>query len=175
MKCEKCKKNEATFFYEETVNGKTRSYRLCADCAKALQQSGEIPTAGFDTAPYPFFEDISPFPDLLGGLFGLPAAAPRQKNRKTCPACGATWEDLAANGKVSCPKCYETFADELQGTLRSLHGNVTHTGRAPAARRAKQEKADKLAELKAELKAAVEAENFEKAASLRDEIRGMEA
>ena len=45
MKCEKCKQNEATFFYEETVNGKTRSYHLCRDCAEKMKESGELQEA----------------------------------------------------------------------------------------------------------------------------------
>ena len=97
MKCEKCNKNEATFFYEETVNGKSRSYHLCAECAKALRESGEIKLDFEEKTPFSLFEDFSPFPNLLGGIFGLPQGAP-PKIGKTCPACGATWEDLAARG-----------------------------------------------------------------------------
>jgi protein arginine kinase activator len=78
------------------------------------------------------------------------------------------------SSKAFCPECYTTFLEELRPTLRSLHGNVTHTGRAPAGRRAQQEKRDKLASLKAQLGEAIKEENFEEAAKLRDEIRGLE-
>lgn len=172
MKCEKCKQNEATFFYEETVNGKKRSFRLCEDCAKALQQSGEI-NVEWENPFGSFFSPVA-YPDLLGNLFDVPQIGGRRETRKKCPGCGATWEDLAAAGKVFCPECYKTFADELENTVRSVHGNVTHTGRAPAGVRAGHEKADRLAALRKELKEAVEAENFEKAAELRDSIRAEE-
>ena len=42
MLCEKCKKNKATVFYEENINGKKRSYSLCEDCAAELQKSGDV-------------------------------------------------------------------------------------------------------------------------------------
>ena len=45
MLCEKCKKNEATNFYHENVNGRIRTMRLCGDCAKALEETGELTEA----------------------------------------------------------------------------------------------------------------------------------
>ena len=33
MKCEICKKNEAQFYYKESINGKTTEKHLCAECA----------------------------------------------------------------------------------------------------------------------------------------------
>ena len=41
MICESCKKNEATVFYEESINGTKRSYSLCAACAAAKEKDGE--------------------------------------------------------------------------------------------------------------------------------------
>ncbi|MBQ3482985.1 MAG: UvrB/UvrC motif-containing protein [Clostridia bacterium] len=162
MKCEKCNQNEATVFYKESVNGKVRSLHLCAACA-AEQQSA-----------HPFFSPSYP-DNLLGELFGLAAhGKPHRDEARRCPDCGATWSDLLRDGKACCPKCYTAFADLLEPTVRQLHGNVTHAGRAPAARRAVREKESRLTELKRQLQEAVAAENYEQAAKLRDEIRGME-
>jgi len=162
MKCERCNQNEATFFYEESVNGKTRALRLCADCA-AKEQSAH-------TFFSPAYHD-----NLLGELFGLSGhAKPRRGEARRCPDCGADWGDILHDGKACCPKCYEAFADLLEPTIRQLHGNVTHTGRAPAARRAVREKQSRLTELKKQLQEAVATENYEMAAKLRDEIRGIE-
>lgn len=33
MKCEICKKNDAQFYYKESINGKTTEKHLCAECA----------------------------------------------------------------------------------------------------------------------------------------------
>ena len=33
MKCQHCGKNEATFYYKSTVNGRTTEAHVCPDCA----------------------------------------------------------------------------------------------------------------------------------------------
>lgn len=172
MKCEKCKEKEATFFYEESVNGETRAFHLCRNCAEKMKQSGELQFSMDEDMPFSFFPSV---PNLLGGLFGLPTGTQkRSSGSKTCPGCGSCWADIASDGKVSCPLCYETFREELASTLRQVHGNVSHTGRAPAKRRAVNEKKQKLERCRKELRQAIETENFERAAQLRDEIKEME-
>ena len=116
MLCERCKKNTATVFYEENINGESRSYSLCSECASELKKSG----------------------------------------------------------KTGCPECYKTFGEELRSTIRSIHGNVKHIGRAPAKFRKSREKENELKELKKQLKEAIANENFESAANIRDKIRAME-
>ena len=75
---------------------------------------------------------------------------------------------------------YELFADRLYPSIRRIHGNTTHCGKnSPSAKseQAKPEptKEDKISQLKTELDKAVEQQNFERAAELRDQIKGMEA
>lgn len=166
MKCDNCKKNEATFFYEENLNGKTRSLHLCPECAAKMEGSDKLFTEGF-----PSFTQLHS--NLLEGLFGLSAPVTKE-GAHFCPGCGASWNDLRREGKAFCPLCYTTFGEELRPTLRALHGNVTHTGRAPADRREKREKEDRLTRLKKELASAIAEEKFEDAAKLRDEIRSLE-
>ena len=36
MKCERCGKNEATFYYKSSINGKVTELHLCPECAEAL-------------------------------------------------------------------------------------------------------------------------------------------
>ena len=160
MKCERCHEKEAVFFYEEIVNGERRSFSLCADCAAEMGLSAKKPSLAHTNLS-----------DLFADLFGIGKPAPAGK---TCPDCGASFAEIAKIGKVLCPRCYDTFADELEGTLRSMHGSATHTGRAPAARRAVRERADRLDTLRRELNEAIAAEDFERAATLRDEIRAIE-
>ena len=166
MLCENCKKKEATVFYEEMINGQKRSASLCSACAAEAEKTGAL--GGFSLPTFGGFGD-----SLFGGLFGLAETQPQPK--KTCPACGATMSVLKSQGKVGCPTCYTTFSEELRGTIRSIHGNVKHVGRAPSRFRGNREKTDRLTSLKQQLKDAVTAEDFERAASLRDEIRSLEA
>ena len=161
MKCEKCNEREATVLYKQTVNGETTTAHLCSECAAKAQ--GEI---GF-SAHFPFSGD------LFGNLFGISAPVKSPASKK-CEGCGATFADIRRAGKVCCAKCYDTFAAELEPTIRSLYGNTVHVGRAPAERKAARDKQNRMAQLKNELRDAIEAEKFEDAARLRDEIKNLE-
>ncbi len=173
MLCEHCKKRTATVFYNENINGQVRAFSLCGECAAKLRERGEIHEITSMTGSFadPFADLQS---DLFGGFFGIPfhkAIAPQKK----CPGCGSIYADVTACGRVGCPTCYQTFREELAPTIHSIHGTTSHTGSVPARYRAKQERADRLKQLKAELRDAVNREDYEKAASLRDEIRALQA
>ena len=173
MLCEKCKKRTATVFYNENINGKTRSYSLCGECAAELREKGELQDI---TSMVGSFAD--PFSnlhnDLFGSFFGIPArVAPG--SGKTCPECGTTFREITESGKVGCPECYSTFADELAGRIQSVHGTTSHTGSVPARHRVKKERTEKIHSLKADLQKAIVSEEYEKAAALRDEIRKLES
>ena len=86
---------------------------------------------------------------------------------KVCTLCGATVNDIIRTGKIGCAKCYEIFQNELDQIIKSIHGNVTHTGRAPG-------ELGKMNTLKKELKEAINLQEFEKAAVLRDKIKNLE-
>lgn len=175
MLCEKCKKNNASVFYEENINGKTRKYALCHDCADELQRSGEIPTTDDMFDSFGFTSPAGALHDsLFGSLFGVPKPMAQLAEEKKCHGCGSTFDDFRRRGKAGCPECYITFAEELEPTIRSIHGNAKHGGRTPSRFRAKHERDDKLKNLKKELKEAISSENFERAAELRDEIKNIE-
>ena len=167
MLCEKCKKNQATVFYEEIINGNKSSYSLCSACAAEMEK-----TNGF-SGGYGLFTLSD---GLLGGLFGQTAVPPK----KVCPSCGADFSYLKQTGRVGCPECYTVFGDQLRGIIRSAHGNVKHVGRAPArltsnADTQKNDPAEsRLADLRRQMQVAISEENFELAATLRDEIRKLE-
>ncbi len=167
MICERCKKKEATVFYEENINGATRSYSLCSECAAELNKSGDL------SGLFAFGGASSLHDQLFGGLFGLSQAP--QKLRKICPLCQSTLADFQKDGKTGCPECYSTFGEELRATIRSIHGNVKHTGRSPAKFRKSREKQNELKELKEALAKAIASESFELAAELRDKIRAVES
>lgn len=166
MICERCKKNNASVFYEENINGNVTSYSLCTKCASELNKSGEL--SDFFTLPY-----LNSFGGgLLNGLFlgkenGI-------VNEEVCPLCNSSFSDLQKTGKAGCHECYKTFGDKLKGAIRSIHGNVKHTGRSPENFKKTHESETKLNDLKSRLMDAINEENFELAASLRDEIRSLE-
>ncbi|MBQ8510801.1 MAG: UvrB/UvrC motif-containing protein [Clostridia bacterium] len=171
MLCQKCRKNNATLYYKENVNGKVNEYALCAECAKELEQNGSIKLS----SPFGGFGDeLFGMGSLFSGFFGnggLRAAG----EPKRCPLCGARFDELARSGKIGCPQCYETFTAELAPTINQVHGSAKPAGRSPRRFGEKQERARRIEALKAELSAAVQAQEFEKAVTLRDQIRELEA
>jgi protein arginine kinase activator len=112
-------------------------------------------------------------------LFPIPLpcspAARGQAPARKCPVCGAVFSELAALGRMGCAVCYSAFAEELAPAIRAAHGRGEHRGKVSAGHRARMELTARLESLRQQLKQAVEAEEYEGAARLRDEIRGLEA
>lgn len=179
MLCEKCKKNEATFYYHENINGSEKTYHLCTECADEMEKKGEIGHTGMDKTFEgldSFFSDGifgDPFKsmnNLLAGFFGN-GVKQVQSAEKKCPDCGLTFREFAANGMAGCPKCYETFAKELEPTLTRVHGRSSHNGRVPSKFREKADMKRKIESLEAEQQNAIQNENYERAAEIRDELK----
>ncbi len=172
MLCEKCKKRTATVFYNENMNGKIRSYSLCGECAARLREKGELQdiTSMLGSFADPFSELHDP---LFSGFFGVTPQKALRPERK-CPSCGSDYASITKSGRVGCPECYTVFEDELAPLIQSVHGTTTHTGCVPSRHRAKRERDELLKKKKKELQAAISAEDYERAATLRDEIRSME-
>lgn len=164
MLCEKCKKNQANTYYKTTVNGKTAEMCLCGECAEKLGIGSVWADNSFFDEPFfgSLFDD-----SFFGKALGL--ASPRSVKR--CPDCGATLDYISQSGKVGCATCYDTFEKELQAAIMRAQGSVKHLG----SEKPENEKEKKAEVLREEMKKAIEAEDFEKAAKLRDEIKGLEA
>ena len=173
MLCQKCKKNNATIHYRENINGKVTEYSLCADCAAELERDGVIK---FEN-PFSNFmrDDIFDFASVLPSFFTSLNHALGSGETKHCPVCGSTFSDIARTGHIGCPQCYETFADELAATVNQLHGVSKPQGRIPKRFGEKQNREAEINSLKEEQKKAIEAQEFEKAAELRDKIKALEA
>lgn len=168
MLCEKCKKNEATVIYKESINGQKSSYALCADCAAEI--------GAFENAKKLVFDPFENMNSLFGSLFGLPSHQKASSAvEKKCNLCGATYRELAADGMVGCPNCYSEFAEELSATIAKIHGSSRHTGTAPSEFMAGREKKRLIESVEKELKDAVAAEEYEKAATLRDKLRELKS
>ena len=98
--------------------------------------------------------------DLLG------FAADRYGMEK-CSVCGKTLAEIADNGEVGCPNCYDQFADKLKPIIRNLQSSVAHVGAKPG------ESAVKLNDLEQRLKEAVKSENYEEAMVLSEKIKSL--
>jgi len=164
MLCQKCNAKQATCHYRSSTNGKTEELHLCQECYQEIGfPSNEVFEGLPDFGPSSFFPVF----------FGQPAA-PRVQ-QKTCPLCGGTFDEIARSAKVGCGKCYSVFSDQLAPFLSRLHGGARHAGSAPESAGKEIALKQRLSNLKNEMQAAINAQNFERAAELRDQLKDIEA
>jgi protein arginine kinase activator len=158
--CENCKEREGVFTVTSVVGGEKREIFLCEKCAA---ERGVQP----EPTPPPQIGQ------LLQKLHQQPTIAVRDQGR--CDFCSATLGDFRATGRLGCPRCYAAFETSLRDLLRRVHGSARHTGRQyEAPRRDELERQTQVGELRAQLKRAIEAEQFELAADIRDRLRVLE-
>ena len=161
MVCCICKEKPATVHLTQIVGDKVQKVDLCEDCAK---QKGVNDPAGFSIA------------DLLLGL-----GASQEIEQGTggldvkCPQCGFTQADFKKSGRLGCSECYKTFAEGLEGLLKSMHKGTRHIGKVPEGLRQTRDVTERLKTLQKKLAKAIEQEEFEEAATLRDEIKQLSA
>lgn len=161
MLCDICKKNVATVHLTQMVDGKTKKVDLCEACSK---EKGVDDPTGFSLA------------DLLLGLGAAQEMEQAMSGAEVrCPHCGFTQADFKKAGRLGCSECYTTFAEGLEGLLKSMHKGTRHIGKVPQAMRQNQELNDKLKTLQHKLDKAVSEEDFESAAHLRDEINQLKS
>lgn len=176
MVCENCGERPAVIHLTQVVGGTTTTMHLCEQCA--AEKGVET---GATLTKFP----LSDFLASLGKAGDQPAGL-----ESACPACGATLANFRETGRLGCAACYDTFEGHLRDLLRRLHGSAVHAGERYRARAVQvagrtAERDDelepeptttsrRLLELRAQLKQAVETENFELAAELRDRIRVLE-
>ncbi len=161
MLCMICKTNPAKVHLTQIVGDKVQKVDLCEECAKT---KGVNDPAGFSLA------------DLLLGLGASQEIVHGAGGEEVkCPNCGFTQADFKKAGRLGCSQCYTTFAEGLEGLLKTMHKGTRHVGKAPAAFRQARDLGERLKHLEKKLDRAVTAEDFEQAASLRDEIKATKA
>jgi protein arginine kinase activator len=163
MRCDNCGERDAVIHLTQVVEGEARTVGLCEECAaeKGIQTPGtaaETPLGGFLSA---LWKDAEPAAELV------PVGR--------CEGCGATFADFRESGRLGCGECWRTFEPALRVLLRRYHGSTRHLGRREAAGAAPDAKAgaDLARDLREQLRVAVESENFELAAELRDRLKGL--
>ena len=157
MLCCICKEKEAKVHYTQIVGDKMQKVDLCEECAKT---KGVNDPVGFSLADLLLGLGASQEIEQAGGGTGL-----------KCPTCGFTQADFKKAGRLGCPACYETFAEPLGGLLKTMHKGTRHVGKVPESLRESRDLSDRLKQLQRNLANAIEKEDFEEAAILRDKIK----
>ena len=161
MQCDICNKKKATVHLTEIIDEQMSELHLCEDCAreKSVQMEQQFGLA-----------------DLLAGLtdFSKPSKEV-EKVKLKCPSCGLSYEDFRKVGRLGCSQCYHTFSEHLAVLLKKIHGSGQHSGKTPVKMaESVKEKVTTLQELRSQLHKAIQNENFEEAARIRDKIHELE-
>ena len=161
MVCNICGKNQATEHLTEIIDDQITELHLCEECA---QKKGAQLESHFRLS------------DLLAGLadlgtqFNKTKAEPKLK----CERCGLTYEDFKKVGRLGCGECYNAFKEALVPLLKRIHGSTQHYGKSPKKIAKMVKSKNEMESLREKLQKAVQKEDFEEAAKLRDKIREME-
>jgi protein arginine kinase activator len=95
-------------------------------------------------------------------------------NSRTCPHCGLKFQEFRNSGRLGCPFDYDIFHNELTPLLENIHGDVEHKGKMPRRQPRSGPVRTELAQMRKQLQQAVNREDYEEAAKLRDQIKHME-
>jgi protein arginine kinase activator len=164
MLCQDCQKTESSVHLTQIVNNKKVVLNLCKNCAE--KRGFHSP---FENIPFPLAEFVT-------GMMGVsksPAESKKVKalQAKKCPSCGLTFEALGKVGRFGCGECYNTFGTDLNDLMRKIHNSNEHRGKVPGGTTDAMKPLREDRRLREELKRAIEQEDFEAAAVLRDKIR----
>ncbi|HWI51208.1 MAG TPA: UvrB/UvrC motif-containing protein, partial [Symbiobacteriaceae bacterium] len=148
------------------VNGQKQETHLCEVCA---QEKGQVNFS---------FPNLS-IQQLLAGFLGQDAftgarSAPQQQAEPACKNCGMTYSQFAEGGRLGCAQCYDYLEPYLNPLIKRIQGTTVHAGKAPKRTGGIVRKRRELATLRQDLQAAINAENYEEAARLRDQMKALE-
>jgi len=174
MLCELCHMRPARVHFTNIVNNQKVEMHICEQCANEKAQL----SFAFPSFPANLNGLIT---ELLGFDIDSGSSAKFQNQylgtiprRKQCEKCGMTLDEFLKAGKVGCSNCYTAFDEKLNPLIRRLQGSVKHNGKVPANVAKKASANQKIEELKEMLNRAIEREEYEKAAEIRDKIKSLE-
>jgi protein arginine kinase activator len=155
MTCENCGEREAVVHLTQIEDSQVTTVHLCERCA--AERGVEPPPAG-----------KTPLGSVLAAIGD--AEAPDSAEVERCPGCGASFAHFRETGRLGCAECWIAFEAPLRDLVRRLHGSTVHVGERYVARGASAV-VHTDEDLRERLRVAIETENFELAAELRDRLR----
>ena len=146
MRCDRCGKNEATFYYRSNINGKVTQVHLCHQCAEELGYTDSFRSAG-----------------MTGGLFGDFFSRP-------FGMLEPFFSGLGSRMLTEFPEPVDVLGQARESTpAQEDTGDLLPRDEQDALTRQRRRNA-----LQTQLNLAVQEERFEEAAKLRDELKALE-
>lgn len=156
LPCQRCKKARATVHLTDCTGGEPRERHLCDECAEkeglTLKQQ-----AGITSILEKFVQHSMKVEEVA---------------RMTCPECGISFAEFRNTGLLGCPNDYVAFEKLLLPLLERAHdGRTEHMGKQPGGSDDDSNTRATIVQLRRDLDRAIETEEYELAAKLRDQIR----
>lgn len=159
MQCEECGKHEAVVHFTQMVDGEKTEKQICKECAAQK---------GFQTS-------LGTVDNIVSKMISSgPAKETDDEKVLVCRQCGTTYRQFRNTGRLGCSYCYRVFEENLKELLRKIHGSTKHIGKSPARKDTELQAHERVEQMREQLRKAVQAEQFEEAALLRDEIKRLE-
>jgi protein arginine kinase activator len=160
--CERCKKAQATLHLTNiTREGEKIERHLCERCA--IEE-------GLVQVHKPNFNA-----EILENFIAAAKSGSSHDVNLVCEECGISYVEFRNQGLLGCPKDYDTFREVLLPLIERAHdGETQHVGKSPASMGAARTTQQEIRRLKRQLTEAVAAEDYERAADLRDRISALE-
>lgn len=163
MLCQNCNEREATVHVTKIINNQKQEMHLCEYCARKNED------INFDTT----FTINNFLTGLLDSIHSSPFKVDYIKTT-SCSKCGMNYGKFKQLGRLGCSECYKTFNEKLMPLIKRIQGSEKHTGKIPKKAGSRIRLKREIISLKKELRSAVDKEEFERAAKLRDRIRDLE-
>ena len=160
MECDICKKNEAVIHVQQIMGSEKIDLHLCEECAREKGITGDADS----------LEDN--LTKILKGILSLKHLHQEESEPRECPRCNISFDEFKKYNKAGCAECYHAFYKEISERLNL--GNNTHCGKIPRRLRTFKKYIIDRQYLKRKLEEAVNAEDYEAAAELRDQIAALE-
>lgn len=170
MKCTRCGKEATVHDIKVVKGGIVSQIHLCESCAADDGHSQNMFPSAEEVADETLMQAAAAAAGVSAGSSAASAAANRRAASQ-CSECGLSWDSFRQEGKLGCPACYVAFESRLGPLLERAHeGGTHHVGKTPNREEAEVDLGLRVQHLRKQLADALSAEQYELAASLRDQI-----
>lgn len=181
MLCDECGRSEARYHFHS--QGDEPSRHLCRECAleqgflDAATDKALAPEEGLEKQDSPdgrVSPDSPSFQRLMDELSRLENILYTKEKQLECPQCHKTLRHIKEDNKAGCAECYRTFRPEMVAILEENSEIPHHSGKVPQGLADIKKVLYDLNQLDEELQAAVNREDYERAAEIRDKIHHLQ-
>ena len=162
MNCSHCGIQPGVIEVRYMAGSYERTLYLCESCARSQGIHA-------DHIREPQVSDL--YASLLSPTAGMELDDP---DFDQCSGCGTSWAQLRRSGEAGCERCYSVFAGEISRMLEVQPHGTFHRGSLPDSLETFRTLIVDRENLKERLRRAVEHEDFERAAKLRDDLSRMD-